>query len=77
MALFTRLPSDLWRVHVCRNGRYVSETFLPRDARLWAIGAERKIDHCETPCESRISRLKTLSELIDLYIDDMCYLADA
>jgi hypothetical protein len=30
------------------------------------------IDRSATPSESRISRLKTFGELIDLHIDDMC-----
>jgi integrase len=73
MATFTRLPSGSWRVQVRRKGHYVSETFLRRDdARLWAIDAERQIDRGETPSESRISRLKTFGELVDLHIDDMC-----
>ncbi len=73
MATFTKLASGSWRVQVRRKGRYVSETFLRRDdARRWAMEAERQIDRGETPNYSRIARLKTFGELIDLHIDDMC-----
>jgi integrase len=73
MATFTKLSSGSWRVQVRRKGRYVSETFLRRDdARRWAIEAERQVDRGEAPNESRIARLKTFGELIDLHIDDMC-----
>lgn len=73
MATFTKLHSGSWRVQVRRKGRYVSETFLRRDdARRWAIEAERQVDRGETPSQSRIARLRTLSDLIDLHIDDMC-----
>ena len=51
----------------------MSETFLHRDdARRWATEAERQVDRGEAPNESRIARLKTFGELIDLHIDDMC-----
>ncbi|MBB6464994.1 site-specific integrase [Aminobacter sp. NyZ550] len=73
MASFTKLHSGSWRVQVRRKGRYVSETFLRRDdARRWALEAERQIDRGETPNQSRIARLKTFGDLIDLHIDDMC-----
>lgn len=72
MATFTKLHSGSWRVQVRRKGRYVSETFLRRDdARRWALEAERQIDRGETPNQSRIARLKTFGDLIDLHIDDM------
>jgi integrase len=78
MATFTKLSSGSWRVQVRRKGRYVSETFLRRDdARRWAIEAERQIDRGEAPNESRIARLKTFGELIDLHIDDMCAVGKA
>lgn len=73
MATFTKLSSGSWRVQVRRKGRYVSETFLRRDdARRWATEAERQIDRGETPSDSRIARLTTFEDLIDLHIDDMC-----
>ena len=72
MPTFTKLASGSWRVQVRRKGRYVSETFLRRDdGRRWAMEAERQIDRGETPNYSRIARLKTFGELIDLHIDDM------
>ncbi|WP_263487407.1 tyrosine-type recombinase/integrase [Mesorhizobium sp. CA4] len=73
MATYTKLSSGSWRVQVRRKGRYVSETFLRRDdARRWATETERQVDCGETPTKSRIARLKTFGELIDLHIDDMC-----
>jgi integrase len=73
MATFTKLSSGSWRAQVRRKGRYVSETFLRRDdARRWATEAERQVDRGEAPNESRIARLKTFGDLIDLHIDDMC-----
>lgn len=33
---------------------------------------ERQVDRGETPTKSRIARLKTFGDLIDLHIDDMC-----
>ncbi|TIV86830.1 MAG: hypothetical protein E5V93_03670 [Mesorhizobium sp.] len=60
-------------MQVRRKGRYVSETFLRRDdARRWATETERQVDRGETPTKSRVARLKTFGELIDLHIDDMC-----
>lgn len=73
MAPFTKLSSGSWRVQGRRKGRYVSETFLRRDdARRRATEAERQIDRGEAPNDSRITRLKTFEDLIDLHIDDMC-----
>jgi integrase len=72
MATFTKLDSGSWRVQVRRKGRYVSETFLRReDARQWATNAERQVDRGESPASSRIARLSTFGELIDLHIADM------
>lgn len=73
MATYTKLSSGSWRVQVRRKGRYVSETFLRRDdARRWATETERQVDRGEMPTKSRIARLKTFGDLIDLHIDDMC-----
>lgn len=72
MATFTKLGSGSWRVQVRRKGRYISETFLRReDARKWALDAERQVDRGETPTPSRIARLNTFGDLIDLHIADM------
>ena len=72
MATFTRLNSGSWRAQVRRKGRYVSETFLRReDARQWATDAERQIDRGGTPSPSRIARLSTFGDLIDLHITDL------
>lgn len=72
MATFTKLQSGSWRVQVRRKGRYISETFLRReDARKWALDAERQVDRGETPTASRIARLNTFGDLIDLHIADM------
>lgn len=72
MATFTKLASGSWRVQVRRKGRYVSETFLRReDARLWATDVERQVDRGETPQRSKIARLKTFADLVDLHVADM------
>jgi integrase len=73
MATYTKLASGSWRVQVRRKGRYVSETFLRReDARRWATDTERQVDRGETPTSSRIARLQTFADLIELHIADMC-----
>lgn len=72
MATFTKLKSGSWRAQVRRKGRYISETFLRReDARKWAVDAERQVDRGETPAASKIARLRTFGDLIDLHIADM------
>ncbi len=72
MAAFTKLASGSWRAQVRRKGRYVSETFLRReDARTWATEAERSIDRGLPPAQSRVKRLRTFGELIDLHVADM------
>lgn len=78
MASFTKLPSGTWRVQVRHKGRYVSETFLRKDdARRWAVEAETKIDRGETPTPSRVARLNTFGDLIDLHIADMAAVGKA
>ena len=73
MATYTKLSSGSWRVQVRRKGRYVSEALVcPDAARRWATGTVCQVDRGETPTKSRIARLKTFGELIDLHIDDMC-----
>lgn len=72
MATFTKLKSGSWRVQICRKGRYVSETFVRReDARRWALAAERQVDRGEAPTNSRIGRMRSFGDLIDLHIEDM------
>lgn len=72
MATYTKLGSGSWRVQVRRKGRYISETFLRReDARKWATDAERQVDRGETPTSSKIARLNTFADLVDLHIADM------
>lgn len=72
MATFSKLRSGSWRAQVRRKGCYVSETFLRReDARVWATEAERAIDRGEVPRVSRVKRLKTFADLIDLHVEDM------
>lgn len=72
MATFTKLSSGSWRAQVRRKGRYISETFLHReDARQWATDVEHQGDRGGTPQPSRIARLNTFGELIDLHIADM------
>lgn len=72
MASFTKLPSGSWRAQIRRKERCASETLLRRDdARWWAVEVERQIDRGEAPGASRVARLKTFGELIDLHINDM------
>jgi isopenicillin N synthase-like dioxygenase len=72
MATFTKLPSGTWRVQIRRKGRYVSETFQRReDARRWALGVDVKADRGEAPISSRIVKIKTFGEVVDLHIEDM------
>jgi integrase len=72
MATYTKLKSGSWRAQVRRKGQYVGETFLRRDdARRWATDTERQVDRGETPRPSRIARLSTVGDLIDLHIADM------
>jgi integrase len=50
----------------------ISETFVRHDdAKTWGVNAERQIDRGETPTLSRVAKLQTFAELIDLHIDDM------
>lgn len=72
MAAFTKLDSGSWRAQVRRKGRYISETFLRHeDAKRWALEAERQIDRGESPAASRISKLRTFGQLVDLHVEDM------
>jgi hypothetical protein len=73
MASIRKQKSGRWRVQVRRKGRMISETFVRHeDAKAWSVDAERKIDRGEAPVPSRIGRLQTFGDLIDLHISDMC-----
>lgn len=52
--------------------RSLRQRDLPASRRRWATDTERRVDRAETLTKSRIARLKTFGELIDLHIDDMC-----
>jgi hypothetical protein len=72
MASIRKQEAGAWRVQVRRKGRSVSENFVRyEDAKRWAVDAERQIDRGETPTVSRVGKLKTFGELIDLHISDM------
>jgi integrase len=72
MASIRKQKSGNWRVQVRRKGRAVSECFIRyEDAKRWAVDAERRIDRGETPTTSRIAKLRTFGDLIDLHIEDM------
>jgi integrase len=72
MASIQKQKSGAWRVQVRRKGRSVSETFVRyEDAKRWGVDAERQIDRGETPAPSRVGKLQTLGDLIDLHIADM------
>jgi hypothetical protein len=72
MASIGRQESGAWRVQVRRKGRNLSESFVRyEDAKRWGVGAERQIDRGETPSLSRIAKLRTFGELIDLHVADM------
>jgi len=72
MASIRRQKSGAWRAQVRRKGRSVSETFVSHDdAKRWAHDSERQIDRGQTPAKSRIARLRTFGQLIDLHIADM------
>lgn len=78
MASIRKQKAGTWRVQVRRKGRSVSENFVRyEDAKSWAIDTERQIDRGETPTPSRIGRLRTFGELIDLHISDMCEVGKA
>lgn len=73
MASIRRQKSGRWRAQVRRKGRTISETFVRfEDAKGWALDAERQIDRGETPLATRVARIRTFGELIDLHIEDMC-----
>lgn len=72
MASIRKQKSGRWRAQVRRKGRTLSETFLRHeDAKSWAFDAERQIDRGETPLATRLARIRTFGELIDLHVDDM------
>lgn len=72
MASVRKQKSGAWRVQVRRKGRTVSETFVRYDdAKKWGVDAERQIDRGETPTLSKVGKLQTFGDLIDLHIADM------
>lgn len=72
MASISKQSAGTWRAQVRRKGRSISENFLRyEDAKRWALETERQIDRGETPVASRIARLQTFGDLIDLHIRDM------
>ncbi|WP_340643903.1 site-specific integrase [Phenylobacterium sp.] len=72
MASIRKQKSGRWRAQVRRKGRALSETFVRHeDAKGWSLDTERQIDRGETPLPTRIARLRTFGELIDLHIEDM------
>lgn len=72
MATISKQKSGSWRVQIRRKGRSVSENFVRyEDAKRWAVDAERQIDRGDSPTSSRVGKLKTFGDLIDLHIADM------
>ncbi len=72
MASIRKQKSGTWRVQVRRKGRTVSETFVRHDdAKRWGVDAERQIDRGETPTLSKVGKLQTFGDLIELHIADM------
>jgi integrase len=72
MASILKEKSGTWRVQVRRKGRSISETFVRYDdAKRWGVDAERQIDRGETPTLSKVAKLQTFGDLIDLHITDM------
>ncbi|MGO9774230.1 MAG: site-specific integrase [Roseiarcus sp.] len=71
MAAVTKLKSGSWRVQVRRKGKYVSETFLRRrDAEVWALDIECRIDRGDSPTKEFRRAAKTFGELIRLHMED-------
>jgi integrase len=78
MASIRKQKSGSWRVQVRRKGRSVSENFVRHeDAKRWGVDAERQIDRGDSPTTSRVGKLKTFGDLIDLHIADMCEVGKA
>jgi hypothetical protein len=72
MASIRKQKSGAWRVQVRRKGHSLSETFVSHeDAKRWAVDTERQIDRGHAPTKSRIARVRTFGDLIDLHIADM------
>lgn len=72
MASIRKQKSGHWRVWVRRKGKSLTETFVNRDdAKNWGLETERQIDRGGAPVPSRIARITTFGELIDLHIADM------
>ena len=59
-------------MQVRRKGHSISETFVRHDdAKRWGVDAERAIDRGQSPVRSKIGKLQTFGDLIDLHITDM------
>ncbi|MCR5876408.1 hypothetical protein LRS10_21035 [Phenylobacterium sp. J426] len=72
MASIRKQKSGRWRAQVRRKGHCLSETFARReDAKAWVAEAERQIDRGGSPKPSRIARLSTFGQPIDLHVADM------
>jgi len=72
MATFQKLPSGNCRVLIRRKKSYASETFRRRrDAELWALDMERRVDCNESVSVHRPKHIKTFASLVDLHISDM------
>ncbi|RAK51304.1 tyrosine-type recombinase/integrase [Phenylobacterium deserti] len=72
MASIRKQKSGRWRVQVRRRGRTISETFARySDAKDWAQDTERQIELGDAPLPSRLSRIRTFGELVDLHMADM------
>jgi integrase len=73
MATINKLSSGSWRVQVRRKGQYASQTFrLQKDAKRWATEIERNIDLGQPLISPTTRNAHSLSQIIDLHIDDMC-----
>ncbi len=72
MATFTKLPSGNWRVQIRRGRQYGSKAFRRlRDAQIWAVEMERRVDRSESLSIKHPSNIRTFGDLIDLHIADM------
>jgi hypothetical protein len=72
MPVIVKLPSGNWRAQVRRKGKYISNTFRRRaDADTWALETERTIDKGIDPKTVNPRTVTTISEIIDLHIQDM------
>lgn len=72
MATITKLKSGTWRAQIRRKGIYVNETFLRRkDAEIWAIDTECRIDRGEENVGRKRKNPKTFGEILRLHREDL------